>query len=181
MTPILTTLGFVMHPDGERVLMVHRIARPGDEQLGKYNGLGGKVEPGEDVVAGMKRELREEAAIEVDAMRLRGTVSWPGFGRHGEDHFGFIFVVDAWHPIADAIPDANEEGPLTWERIGSTSYRCGRGTGTFCRWFLILMFRSSTAVCPITMVDRPGGHTRCKPLTLGASWMRGVMLAPRLR
>lgn len=86
MIPILTTLGFVMHPDGERVLMVHRIARLGDEQLGKYNGLGGKVEPGEDVVAGMKRELREEAAIEVDAMRLRGTVSWPGFGRHGEDH-----------------------------------------------------------------------------------------------
>ena len=78
MTPILTTLGFVMHPDGERVLMVHRIARPGDEQLGKYNGLGGKVEPGEDVVAGMKRELREEARIEVDAMRLRGTVSWLG-------------------------------------------------------------------------------------------------------
>lgn len=99
MTPILTTLGFVMHPDGERVLMVHRIARPGDEQLGKYNGLGGKVEPGEDVVAGMKRELREEARIEVDAMRLRGTVSWPGFGRHGEDHFGFIFLVDSWHPL----------------------------------------------------------------------------------
>lgn len=46
MTPILTTLGFVMHPDGECVLMVHRIARLGDEQLGKYNGLGGKVEPG---------------------------------------------------------------------------------------------------------------------------------------
>ncbi|MGK2308869.1 NUDIX hydrolase [Cutibacterium sp. V947] len=119
MTPILTTLGFVMHPDGERVLMVHRIARPGDEQLGKYNGLGGKVEPGEDVVVGMKRELREEAAIEVDAMRLRGTVSWPGFGRHGEDHFGVIFVVDAWHPIADAIPDENEEGPLAWERVDS--------------------------------------------------------------
>ena len=183
MTPILTTLGFVMHPDGERVLMVHRIARPGDEQLGKYNGLGGKVEPGEDVVAGMKRELREEARIEVDAMRLRGTVSWPGFGRHGEDHFGFIFLVDSWHPIADAIPDANEEGPLTWERVDSLDElpMWERGTATFCRWFLILMFRSSTAVCPITMVDRPGGHTRCKPLTLGASWMRGVMLAPRLR
>lgn len=88
-----------MHPDGERVLMVHRIARPGDEQLGKYNGLGGKVEPGEDVVAGMKRELREEARIEVDAMRLRGTVSWPGFGRHGEDHFGFIFLVDSCIPL----------------------------------------------------------------------------------
>ena len=119
MTPILTTLGFVMHPDGERVLMVHRIARPGDEQLGKYNGLGGKVEPGEDVVAGMGRELREEASVGVDAMRLRGTVSWPGFGRHGEDHFGFVFVVDSWHPLGDAIPDANEEGPLAWERVDS--------------------------------------------------------------
>lgn len=42
MTPILTTLGFVMHPDGECVLMVHRIARLGDEQLGKYNGLGAR-------------------------------------------------------------------------------------------------------------------------------------------
>lgn len=121
MTPILTTLGFVMHPDGKRVLMVHRIARPGDEQLGKYNGLGGKVEPGEDVVAGMRRELREEAGVEVDSMRLRGTVSWPGFGRHGEDHFGFVFVIDAWHLAdgVDSLPAANEEGPLTWERIDS--------------------------------------------------------------
>ena len=67
----------------------------------------------------MKRELREEASIEVDAMRLRGTVSWPGFGRRREDHFGFIFLVDSWHPIGDTIPDANEEGPLTWERVDS--------------------------------------------------------------
>lgn len=114
MTPILTTLGFVLHPDGQRVLMVHRVARPDDDQLGKYNGLGGKVEPGEDVAAGMRRELREEARIEVDSMRLRGTVSWPGFGPHGEDHFGLVFVVDRWHGV---VPEANEEGPLTWERI----------------------------------------------------------------
>ena len=73
MTPILTTLGFVMHPDGERVLMVHRIARPGDEQLGKYNGLGGKVEPGEDVVAGMKRELREEARTMKPSLKSHGS------------------------------------------------------------------------------------------------------------
>ena len=29
-------------------------------------------------------------------MRLRGTVSWPGFGKHGEDWLGFVFVVDAF-------------------------------------------------------------------------------------
>lgn len=114
LTPILTTLAFVLHPDGERVLMVHRTARPDDEQLGKYNGLGGKVERDEDVVACLRRELREEAGIEVDAPRLRGTVSWPGFGRHGEDHFGFVFVVDSF---TGEVPASNEEGTLSWERI----------------------------------------------------------------
>lgn len=114
LTPILTTLAFVLHPDGERVLMVHRNARPGDEQLGKYNGLGGKVERDEDVVACLRRELREEAGIEVEAPRLRGTVSWPGFGRHGEDHFGFVFVVDSF---TGDVPASNEEGTLSWERI----------------------------------------------------------------
>ena len=113
-TPILTTLAFVRHSDGERVLMCHRIARSSDEQHGKYNGLGGKVEADEDVVAGIRRELREEAGIEATALRLRGTVSWPGFGRDGSDHFGFIFVVDAFD---GEPPAANEEGVLTWERI----------------------------------------------------------------
>ncbi|MFZ2260734.1 MAG: 8-oxo-dGTP diphosphatase [Luteococcus japonicus] len=114
LTPIMTTLAFVRHPDGERVLMVHRTARPGDEQLGKYNGLGGKLEPDEDVVACIRRELREEARIEATDLRLRGTVSWPGFGRNGEDHFGFIFVVDAF---TGDVPASNEEGSLSWERI----------------------------------------------------------------
>ena len=120
LTPILTTLAFVRHPDGERVLMCHRVARSHDEQLGKYNGLGGKVERDEDVVACIRRELREEAGIEATALRLRGTVSWPGFGRDGSDHFGFIFVVDEFSVVDEfngEVPAANEEGVLTWERI----------------------------------------------------------------
>ena len=56
--PELTTLAYVTTPDRSRVLLVHRVARESDEQLGKYNGLGGKVEPGEDIVAAMRRELR---------------------------------------------------------------------------------------------------------------------------
>ena len=115
-TPVLTTLAFVRHPDGERVLMVHRTARPGDEQLGKYNGLGGKLERDEDVVACLRRELREEAGIEATELRLRGTVSWPGFGRNGEDHFGFIFVVDSF---TGEPPDHNEEGVLVWQPISA--------------------------------------------------------------
>ncbi len=113
-TPVLATLGYVLSPDGRRVLLVHRNKRPGDAHLGKYNGLGGKLEPGEDVVSGLRREVREEAAIECDEVVLRGTVSWPGFGKHGEDWFGFIFRIDrtSGQPWSE-----NPEGTLTWVEV----------------------------------------------------------------
>jgi 8-oxo-dGTP diphosphatase len=116
-TPILATLGYVLSPDRRHVLLVHRNARPGDQHLGKYNGLGGKLERDEDVAAGMRRELREEAGIEATAMQLRGTISWPGFGKHGEDWLGFLFLITAFEGTA---PASNPEGSLEWielERI----------------------------------------------------------------
>src|ERR1700677_4009754 len=94
--PILATLGYVLDGDARRVLLVHRNRRADDAHLGEYNGLGGKLEAGEDVVAGMKREIREEAGLECLELRLRGTISWPGFGKDGEDWFGLLFVIDRW-------------------------------------------------------------------------------------
>ena len=110
-TPILATLGYVLSPDGGRVLLVHRNRRAGDLHFGKCNGLGGKLEPGEDVVAGMRREIREEAGLECDELLLRGTISWPGFGKDGADWFGFIFRIDRWHGTPRA---ENPEGSLAW-------------------------------------------------------------------
>ena len=110
-TPIVGTLGYVLSPDLRFVLMIHRTARPDDQAFGKYNGLGGKMEQGEDVVACIKREIREEAGLEVLAMRLRGTISWPGFGKHGEDWLGFIFLITAFtgQPLCRST-----EGTLEW-------------------------------------------------------------------
>jgi 8-oxo-dGTP diphosphatase len=109
--PILATLGYVLSADGRRVLLIYRNTNQHDHHFGKYNGLGGKLDAGEDIVSGMKREVREEAGIECDELNLRGTISWPGFGKQGEDWFGFIFLVTRWHgtPLA-----ANREGTLEW-------------------------------------------------------------------
>ncbi|PFG17503.1 8-oxo-dGTP diphosphatase [Propionicimonas paludicola] len=112
-TPIVGTLGYLLSDDGQRVLLVHR-SRDGDVHAGKWNGLGGKLEPDEDVYTCLCRELREEAGIEVTSARLRGTVSWPGFGPDGEDWLGFIFVVDSF---TGELPERNEDGPLAWHRI----------------------------------------------------------------
>jgi 8-oxo-dGTP diphosphatase len=113
-TPILATLGYVFSEDGRRVLLVHRVGRPHDPHFGKYNGLGGKLDPGEDVVAGLRREIREEAGIDCDVLQLAGTVSWPGFGPGGEDWFGFIFRVTRW---SGAVLAASPEGPLEWVEV----------------------------------------------------------------
>ena len=110
-TPILATLGYVLSADGRSVLMIHRNARPDDAHWGKYNGLGGKLHADEDIISGLRREISEEAGLVCDGVALRGTISWPGFGKGGEDWFGFVFRIDSWHgtPLT-----ANPEGALEW-------------------------------------------------------------------
>ena len=94
-TPILATLGYILSPDGGKVLLIHRNRRPNDPHLGKYNGLGGKLDPGEDVVACLRREIREEAGLECDTLVLRGT----------------IFRIDRW---SGQPRSENPEGTLDW-------------------------------------------------------------------
>jgi 8-oxo-dGTP diphosphatase len=116
--PIVGTLGYILSPDRESVLLVHRIHREEDDHYGKYNGLGGKLERGEDVAAGMRREILEEAELTVTAMDFRGTINWTGFGPKGEDWIGFLFRITAFEGTP---PPENEEGRLEWvalDRIG---------------------------------------------------------------
>jgi 8-oxo-dGTP diphosphatase len=97
-TPILATLGYIMSADGQKVLLIHRNSRPGDLHLGKYNG----------------REIREEAGIECEEIQLRGTINWPGFGKNGEDWFGFIFKVSRYRGTSYT---ENPEGSLSWVAV----------------------------------------------------------------
>src|SRR4249919_885039 len=113
-TPILATLGYVLSPDRKQVLLIHRNARPDDQHLGKYNGLGGKMERDEDIVSCMRREIREEADIDCVEMQLRGTISWPGFGKQGEDWLGFIFLITKF---TGKPHSGNVEGTLEWVSI----------------------------------------------------------------
>lgn len=109
--PIIGTLGYILSPDRQQVLLVHRNARKGDHHLGKYNGLGGKMEVDEDVGSCMAREIQEEAGICCLEMSLRGTVNWPGFGPGGENWLGFIFLIT----LFEGTPrTSNEEGDLGW-------------------------------------------------------------------
>lgn len=105
-------------PDGERVLMVHRNApdRPDDYHAGKWNGLGGKLEPDESFVDAARREVREESGLVLDDVRPLGVLQFPGFKAHkDEDWLVFVLTADV-APEVVALPVGGPEGDLHWKR-----------------------------------------------------------------
>lgn len=132
--PIIGTLGYILSPDGRETLLVHRNARQTDQHLGKYNGLGGKMRADEDVLTCMRREIFEESGLECTEMHLRGTINWTGFGPHGENWLGFIFLITAFTGVPKR---SNEEGTLGWFPIsGMRDLPMWEGD----RYFLPLVF-----------------------------------------
>ena len=100
------TLCFITH--GEEVLLL--LGGPKKRLwAGRYNGLGGHVEPGEDIYTSACREVQEEAGLNVRDMRLRGVVHADA----GDPVTGilfFVFTATADHK--NVLP--SEEGTLEW-------------------------------------------------------------------
>ncbi len=117
-TPIIATLGFILSPDGKKILLVHRNRRKDDHHFGKYNGLGGKLKPGEDIFRCLQREIHEEAGIDCREVALRGTINWQGFGKNKEDWFGFIFLIRSF---SGEPKKCNAEGDLEWKAMDDLS------------------------------------------------------------
>jgi 8-oxo-dGTP diphosphatase len=103
---ILATLCYIKSHG--KTLMVHRNKKPGDIHAGKWNGLGGKFEPGESPEECVVRELREESGLEIVNPRLHGLVMFPGF--KGQDWYVFVFTATEFSGELIDSP----EGDLAW-------------------------------------------------------------------
>lgn len=103
----LATLCYVR--DNNKTLMVHRVFKAGDVHVGKWNGLGGKFEPGETPEECARREIKEESGLEVLELKLKGFLTFPKFARD-EDWYVFVFI--GRHPVGDLIE--SPEGKLAW-------------------------------------------------------------------
>jgi 8-oxo-dGTP diphosphatase len=103
----LATLCY-LRKDG-KTLMIHRNKRPDDMHMGKWNGLGGKLEPGETPEECARRELLEESGMAVQNLIYKGLLTFPGFA-HEEDWYTFVFV--STELTGDLIDPP--EGSLQW-------------------------------------------------------------------
>jgi 8-oxo-dGTP diphosphatase len=80
----------------------------------RYNGIGGHVERGEDVVSAARRELLEEASLQIPALRLCGVVTVDAGHEIGIGIFVFSGECPPEPGQAGCEPVSSPEGTLEW-------------------------------------------------------------------
>lgn len=92
-----------------KTLMLHRDKRADDIHIGKWNGLGGKIHPGETPEECVIREVKEESGLTIRNPSFRGVLTFPTF-KDEEDWYAYVFVA---HEFSGELIDSNE-GRLAW-------------------------------------------------------------------
>ena len=107
MAELLQTTLCYLERDG-CYLMLHRVKKKKDVNRDKWIGVGGKFEPGEDALACVLREVREETGYTMDRPRYRGVLDftcppWPPEQIH-------LFTCAEF----SGTPHPCDEGELAW-------------------------------------------------------------------
>jgi 8-oxo-dGTP diphosphatase len=112
--------------------MLHRIKKQNDMHEGKWNGLGGKLEPGETPEECVIREVEEESGLKINSPRLHGFITFPAFDGI-DDWYVFVYSADEFE---GHLIDSNE-GVLKWIPDGELfDLNLWEGDKTFIEWML---------------------------------------------
>lgn len=104
----LATLAYVRRD--HETLMLRRGGDPTHLHAGTWNGLGGKLEPGESPDACMKREVLEESGLTVLEADLKGFITFPRFEKGEVDWYVWVYLVTRF----SGTPTPSREGDLFW-------------------------------------------------------------------
>ncbi len=110
------TLGFLIKED--KVLLAMKKRGFG---VGKWNGVGGKLEMNEDPESAMKREAYEEICIKVLSLRTAGTITFYDFENVEYKKNAskvYLYLIDKW----EGTPKESEEMKPKWFNINSIPF-----------------------------------------------------------
>lgn len=125
-----------------RTLMLHRVKKKNDIHEGKWNGLGGKLDPGETPEECVVREVREESGLRLRRPRLAGFITFPCFD--GADDW-YVFVYVATRFSGRLIE--SDEGHLRWVKDSELlRLPLWEGDKVFLRWLKQRRFFSAKFV-----------------------------------
>lgn len=114
-------VGFLLDDTAERVVLIRK-NRP-EWQKGKLNGVGGKVEPGEQVIAAMHREFKEETGFGTEGWSTGwdrfASLTWEG----GIVHFFRMFVSFPVLSLCRTVTDESIEIHRIYPRHGEAQWR----------------------------------------------------------
>ena len=88
--------------------MLHRLNPP---NAGQWNGVGGRIEPGETALENIVREVYEETGYRIRQVQFRGVLTWRGH----EEPEGGLYLFTAAAP--DGEPGSCDEGTLAWKPL----------------------------------------------------------------
>lgn len=92
-----------------RTLMLHRTKKENDMHEDKWNGLGGKVDPGETPEECVIREVQEECGLMIRNPMFKGILTFPAFDGNDEWRV-FVFTASEFE---GELTDS-KEGSLEW-------------------------------------------------------------------
>lgn len=125
---ILATLCYVKNEG--KTLMLYRNKKENDHHEGKWNGLGGKLEPGETPEECVIREIKEESGLKIKNPRMHGYIVFPIFDGTNDWH---VFIFTAREFDGELIN--SPEGTLEWIPDNKlTSINLWGGDSIFLEW-----------------------------------------------
>jgi len=101
----IATLCYVQ--EGNKTLMLQHSKK--DIRFGKWNGLGGKIEPGETPEECVIREVKEESGLKITNPELKGVLTFPGC-LNEEDWLVFVYIAKTF----EGTTIESTEGKLGW-------------------------------------------------------------------
>lgn len=103
----LTTLCYIEQED--KYLMLYRNKKENDQSMGKWLGVGGKLEPGESPDDCAVREVFEETGLRLTEYRCRGFITF--VSDIWDNEIMFLYTADGYQ---GEIKDKCNEGRLEW-------------------------------------------------------------------